>query len=171
MSDNAKQHDIIPPDWISAIFSFLVGFAGIFAEFYFDDLSWKTRYIVAPLGIVICIVLFIKNSHSYALTDKKISCRIFGLSYRQIPWNNICQIGVSKRGPSSGVGGYAPFIILSLSGCPRFRPGVDYGGKYIGRHPFRTVVIQYSKRNVELLEKHYGPLDYFSPSRTYYSDI
>lgn len=157
--NNEAEVKIGKTEIMALCFALISGFL-ICALLFWDEFSWKNMNIKVK-GTVILILIFapielLNYSRYFGVTGKGINCYIFGIKFRHIPWTQITQIGIGyARGFNA-----SPFVILTLKGCPKFVPGRDYGGKYISKHPFKTVTIHEARTSQPVLEKYYGPLDY-----------
>lgn len=156
-----KTYDVIPIDWISAIFFSIVLVAGLcLIHHYWANADWEMRFLYVPIFLIIGPGIVLRDFRYFLVSEEEILCCLFGIRFRRIPWNDVRQIGIGNRRNGFGPGGYGDFIILTLSGCPRFRVGKDSGGGYISKHPILSVMMPYAEEFVAILEKHYGPIDY-----------
>lgn len=169
---DGKTYDVIPPRWdIVVVMIILLGcVTAILVWWLPKDAASQLRYLAT---IIVCIGILLNTCRCFLLSRGEFCCRLFGITYRKIPWKEIQQAGISSRkGKGGGIGGNGPFIMLTLKNCPRFQPGIENGATYFSNHPIRVIKIPYSKEIAKTLEKYYGPLDYddTNPDLRYHSE-
>lgn len=164
---NKKQNgaDTIAPDYVSSVIALIAlpvflfkGCEGLAAH------SWAVALLFFAGFILALISLWITGT-GYTLREDAILCSFLGIPYRKLPWSGIIQAGLAIQGIFPGWIGGPPehfYIVLTLSGCKRFRPGKDSAMPFLFRHPRRAVILnaRLLKSRIDLLEQYYGPLDY-----------
>lgn len=160
-NQNKKEYCTIPINYGGVLF----GICGlVFAWCGAPLLKISEIYMDYFLGAASILVLFGSFWH-YHLDKQGITQSYFGVKRRKILWENVEQIGVIYTTTYVRGSGRRHIVIIP-KGCElpdlRKHNGLDY----IRRNRKRIMKLPCNRKNIELIEKYYGVLDFDSRLRS-----
>lgn len=151
----------LPPAWTQLIGMLVLG-VSVSAVLIFDMMRNNNGENILAIPVIIGLFTFVvfkaKLAESYILTRQKIICKRFGKICREVPWQQVIQVGVAT---GAGLRGNW-YIVVTLEGAEKFDPKTQKLKEYIDEWEDKLLVLPADKLRYAAFEKIYGKLDYDS---------
>lgn len=115
--------------------------------------------LLVPVLVAVYIWWIWDALRSFRLDSSGITIFRFGKAIRRIPWTQVEQIGVTRRGDSYK-GGHATFLLIVMKGCEHYDPFMDVGHEFCSRNSSMILTFDNVNKYQSLFEKYYGPVDF-----------
>lgn len=148
---------------IDSIFRLVLSFTSIVAVVIIFRLNLKADPVKLGFLIIASMLLMVfavyQLFHPVYLTNDGIECFCFKHLYRKILWNQIdCVYQLTDFRHSTGTSDLGRFVIVPI-GCSRYDKKKWFGLQYLFVFRKQVVWIDNTKKNRQIIEKHYGKIE------------
>ena len=157
MGTNSKQYDTIPMNYGGILCCICIW---LLAWVITPSLDESAKFVMDLVCIGMAFVLLGCLRH-YRLDANGVTQFYLASKERQIPWEDVAQIGILYT-TTYAKGGGKRYIVIIPKGCELPDPSQYNSLNYLRRNEKKIIKLPSNKTNIALVQKYYGPLDFDS---------
>ena len=155
MSTNSKQYDTIPMNYGGILCCICIWLLAWVITPSLDESAKSGMYLVC-IGMAFVLLGCLRH---YRLDANGVTQFYLASKERQIPWEDVAQIGILYT-TAYAKGGGKRYIVIIPKGCELPDPSQYNSLDYLRRNEKKIIKLPSNKTNIALVQKYYGPLDF-----------
>ena len=155
MDTTSKQYDTIPMNYGGILCCICIWLLAWVITPSLDESAKSGMYLVC-IGMAFVLLGCLRH---YRLDANGVTQFYLASKERQIPWEDVAQIGILYT-TAYAKGGGKRYIVIIPKGCELPDPSQYNSLDYLRRNEKKIIKLPSNKTNIALVQKYYGPLDF-----------